>query len=103
MATVYAFGWFGGFWKRLIVLASAVPLAILGNLVRMLSIVIAAEIGGQKLGNTVHDSTVFSLLPYIPAILGLILLGRLLHEKSQTSPVAQGAGAPVPLPSLTTT
>jgi exosortase len=96
MATVYAFGWFRGFWKRLLVLASAVPLAILGNLVRMLSIVIAAEIGGQKLGNSVHDSTVFSLLPYIPAMLGLIVIGRLLHEKSPASAGEQRAEIPCP-------
>ncbi len=86
MATVYAFGWFRGIPKRLIILASAVPLAILGNLVRMLSIVLAAEFGGQKMGDSIHDNTVFSLLPYIPAILGLFLLGRFLHETSQTIP-----------------
>jgi exosortase len=83
MATVYGFGWFSGFWKRFVVVASALPLAILGNLVRMLSIVIAAEIGGQKLGNSVHDSAVFSMLPYIPAILGLLMLGRWLQEAPQ--------------------
>jgi len=96
MATVYAFGWFPGFWKRLVVLLSAIPLAILGNLVRMLSIVIAAEIGGQKLGNSVHDSTVFSLLPYIPAMLGLIIIGRLLREKSQVLPSEEHAEIPCP-------
>jgi len=96
MATVYAFGWFHGYWKRLLVLASAIPLAILGNLVRMLSIVIAAEIGGQQLGNAVHDSTVFSLLPYIPAMLGLIVIGRLLREKSPTSAAGQRAEIPCP-------
>jgi len=80
LATVYAFGWFQGFWKRVIVLASAVPLAVLGNLVRMLSIVIAAEIGGQEWGNSVHDSTIFSMLPYIPAMAGLFLIGRFLER-----------------------
>jgi exosortase/archaeosortase family protein len=85
MATVYGFGWFSGVWKRVLVLASAVPFAILGNLVRMLSIIIAAEVGGQKLGNSIHDSSVFSMLPYIPAILGLFLLGRWLHETPQSS------------------
>jgi exosortase/archaeosortase family protein len=96
MATVYAFGAFSGFWKRLIILASAAPLAVLGNLVRMLSIVIAAEFGGQKLGNSIHDSSVFSMLPYIPAILGLIFLGRLLHEKSQRMEMEQRAEVPCP-------
>jgi exosortase len=96
MATVYAFGWFRGFWKRFLVLASAIPLAILGNLVRMLSIVLAAEIGGQKLGNSVHDSTFFSLLPYIPAMIGLIVIGRFLREKSPPLGAEQRAEIPCP-------
>lgn len=96
MATVYGFGWFRGFWKRILVLASAIPLAILGNLVRMLSIVLAAEIGGQKLGNSVHDSTFFSLLPYIPAMLGLILIGRFLREKSRPLGTEERAEIPCP-------
>lgn len=96
MATVYGFGWFTGIWKRLVMMASAVPLAIIGNLVRMLTIVIAAEIGGQQLGNSVHDSTVFSMLPYIPAILGLFLLGRWLHETPRRSFEESGVAAPQP-------
>jgi len=97
MATIYAFCWSHGFWRRLIILASAIPLAVLGNLARMLLIVIAAEIGGQSWGNYVHDSTVFSMLPYIPAILGLFFLGRLLHEKDERLPAEQRAEASCPV------
>ena len=96
MATVYAFCLSHGFWRRLIILASAIPLAVLGNLARMLSIVIAAEIGGQKLGDSIHDSTIFSMLPYIPAILGLFFLGRFLNEKSQRLPSEERAEAASP-------
>jgi hypothetical protein len=48
--------------------ASAFPLAVLGNLLRMLTIIIAAEMGGQEWGSYVHEGGpggVFSLLPYL--------------------------------------
>jgi len=34
-----------------------------------------AEIGGQKWGNYVHESGIFSLVPYLPAIIGLLVVG----------------------------
>ena len=71
-------------WKRLAMIASAFPLAVLGNLLRMLAIVIAAELGGQQWGNRVHDGGpggIFSLLPYVPAFAGLLLLEHLLRER----------------------
>ena len=79
MATVYSFLAFRGFWKRLLLLVAAFPLAVLGNLVRMLFIIIAAELWGQSAGNYVHESSVISILPYIPAIVGLFLIGRWLE------------------------
>jgi exosortase len=79
MATAYGFLSFRATWKRLLLMASALPFAVLGNLVRMLLIVVAAEIGGQTWGNAVHDSSVLSLIPYIPTILGLFVMGNWLQ------------------------
>jgi hypothetical protein len=31
----------------------------------------------------VHESSIFSMIPYIPAIVGLVLAGRWLAEKSE--------------------
>jgi exosortase/archaeosortase family protein len=76
LATVYAFITSTSTWKRLALMASAVPLAVLGNLTRMVMIVIGAELGGQEVGNFVHENFVCSLVPYVPVILGLLLLGR---------------------------
>jgi len=78
-------------WKRLLMVASAVPLALLGNLLRMLSIIIAAEFWGQSGGDWVHDGGpfgIFSLLPYVIAFAGLLLLEHHLRDPlpSQTSP-----------------
>ncbi len=93
LAIVYAFVAFRSWWKRGLLVASAFPLAVLGNLVRMLTIVVAAEMGGQAAGNAVHDGGpggVLSLLPYVPAFLGLILLGHWLREaKPKTAPSPQ--------------
>lgn len=83
MAIVYSLVAFRPWWKRVVMIASAVPLAIVGNLLRMLTIVIAAEFGGQEMGNKVHESTVLGIIPYIPAILGLFTLGHFLEGKEK--------------------
>lgn len=81
----YGFLMFRSPWKRLIMVAASLPLAVIGNVVRLSFIVAAGEIGGQKMGNDVHDSGFFSLLPYIPAIFGVMYIGRLL-EKTEPAP-----------------
>jgi exosortase len=83
-------------WKRLLMIASAVPLAILGNLLRMLSIIIAAEIKGQAGGDFVHDGGpfgIFSLLPYVCAFAGLLLLEHYLRDRpsSPSTPIVKPA------------
>ncbi len=81
IATVYGFVTMRSPWKRLLMMLSAFPLAVLGNLVRMLVIVIAASIWGQDAGNFVHENWFFSLVPYFPAIAGVILIGRQLEDR----------------------
>lgn len=80
LATVYSFMTFRSPWKRLLLMALAFPFSVLGNLVRMLFIIIAAEMGGQRWGNYVHESTLISLVPYVPAIIGLLLVGRWMEK-----------------------
>jgi len=80
IAIVYAFMVFRGIGPRLMIMASALPLAVIGNTFRMLVIVLAAEFWGQRAGNWTHENWFFSLLPYVPAILGLLLLGQWLER-----------------------
>ncbi|MGB7748503.1 MAG: exosortase/archaeosortase family protein [Verrucomicrobiia bacterium] len=80
LATIYGFITFRSLWKRLLLMALAFPLAVLGNLTRMLFIIMAAELNGQEAGNYVHESSLFSLVPYVPAIIGLMLAGRLMEK-----------------------
>jgi exosortase len=88
LATILAFVSFRKPWKRLTVIAAAFPLAVLGNLLRMLAIVVAAELGGQAWGNQVHDGGplgIYSLLPYVPAFAGLLLLEHCLGDRPEPS------------------
>ncbi|MGA9778631.1 MAG: exosortase/archaeosortase family protein [Limisphaerales bacterium] len=83
-ATVCGFVMFRSPGKRLLMMALAIPFAILGNLLRMLLIIIAAVMGGQEWGNYVHESTLISLVPYLPVFLGLLLVVRWLEKKTDT-------------------
>lgn len=97
-ALIYAVLSFHTWWKRGLLIFSAVPMAVLGNVVRMMTIVMAAELGGQEAGNYVHlggPAGILSLLPYIPAFAGLLLLGHWLRE-----PKPMPVPAPTPTPPL---
>jgi len=97
----YAFIAFPKWWKRLAVIAAAFPLAVLGNLVRMLTIIIAAEIGGQKAGGYIHEGGpggIFSLMPYVPAFAGLLLLGHWLREREPEKQPSMEPPSPRPSP-----
>lgn len=94
ISVIYAFMVFRSWPRRLLLIAVAIPLAFVGNTFRMLAIVIAAQMGGQEWGNYVHEGGpggILSLLPYVPAIVGLMLLGRWL-EKSEARATANPEG-----------
>jgi exosortase len=83
ISVVYAAVGFQTTWKRAALVLSSVPLAVIGNVLRLLTIVLAAEVGGANAGNYVHEggpAGILSLLPYIPAFFGLFYIGSLLHR-----------------------
>ena len=91
LATVFAFVSFRSWWRRGVIIGSAFPLAVLGNLLRMLAIIIASEMGGQEWGSYVHEGGpggILSLLPYVPPFFGLIWLGSRLREPELEVPPA---------------
>lgn len=96
LSTIYGFMNFVCPGRILLMIASGFPLAIAANVVRLLTIIIVSEAFGQKAGITVHDSAWFSLLPYVPAILGVVVIGHFLkespaREKAPLAPVEQPA------------
>src|SRR5476651_2703740 len=92
LATVIAFGMLRAPCKRIFLIALAVPFAILGNMMRLLAIITAAEMGGQKWGDYVHEGGplgIISLLPYVPGFVGLILIGRWLEKREAKNNFAE--------------
>jgi exosortase len=83
LAVVFGFVMFRSPGKRLFMVALALPLSVIGNFVRLMCVIIAAEMGGQSLGNFVHENEFFSLVPYVPAIAGLLLAGRWLEKREK--------------------
>ena len=89
LAIVFGFVVFKAAWKRLVLILMAAPLAIAGNVLRLLIVIIAGKIGGQDVGMSVHDNMVMSLLPYVPAILTLFWLGGLMEKKVPETPLTE--------------
>ncbi len=87
LCTIFAFMNFRKTRNILLLMLAGFPLAVLGNVTRLLIIIIVAEAFGQRAGDYVHDSSIFSLLPYIPPVLGIMLLGNLLGERKKNSGV----------------
>ena len=86
LATVVGFGILRRPAGRIFLMVLAVPFSVLGNMLRLLAIIIAAEMGGQKWGDYVHEGGPFgiiSLLPYIPRIIGLLWIGFWLEKRER--------------------
>jgi exosortase len=81
LCTIYSFMNFKSTPRRVFMVAAGFPLAIFGNVLRLLTLIMVSEAFGRTRGEAFHDSTVFSLLPYIPAIVGIMALGHFLREK----------------------
>ena len=65
-------------WKRWVLFASAVPLAVLGNLARVVSIALVAQVYGQDLASNVyHEWSGFIVFPV--ALAAMVILGLLLN------------------------
>lgn len=95
LSTIYGFVTFDKNWKRLLMMAAAFPLAMIGNTMRMMFIIIAAEVGGKSWGDFVHENFFFSLIPYIPAILGVAALGHWLRERPPEPAVSSLTAKPI--------
>jgi len=84
LTTIYAFSTFKSVWRILLVVASAFPLAVAANVLRLCSIIIASEVFNPAVGKYVHESGWISLVPYVPAIIAMLVLGHWLRENSNT-------------------
>jgi exosortase len=80
VATGAVFAWIqpGGWWRKLIMLGSAVPIAMLGNAVRLTAILLVAHYAGvEKAVGKFHDGSGY--LVYVVALASLFAVRSLLR------------------------
>jgi exosortase/archaeosortase family protein len=84
LATIYAFMRFDGAGKRVVIIAAAIPLAVLGNLSRIFLVLIVGRAVSFEAGAFIEQKLGF--LTFLVAFAGLFLLGRWLKEKPDETP-----------------
>jgi exosortase len=78
LTTIYGFVSFTTPWKRLVIVSLTLPLALAGNVIRLLAIIVAAEAFGQKAGHFVHEW--FGFVSFLMALAVMLGVGHWLRE-----------------------
>jgi exosortase len=81
---VYGYMQLSGWWKRGFLILMAFPLAVFANVIRLMMIIVSAEIFGHDAGTFVHENQILSMVPYIPAMLAIFLIGYWLQARRES-------------------
>jgi exosortase len=84
LTVIYAFLSFKSTWRRLFMVFSCVPLAILGNVLRLTAVILVGEAFGQKAGMKIETN--FGFVTFGLAMIGVFVLGWLMAEKRPAEP-----------------
>lgn len=93
LMAIYAWMTFRTGWKRLLILALAIPLALLGNVVRLVGIIVASQAFGKAAGEFVHNW--FGFVTFALALAAMLAVGHWLREPP-TPPAAPEVSAAPP-------
>jgi exosortase len=86
MTTIYGFVKFQTSWKRALMVIITLPLAVIGNVVRITSVIVAADLFGFKTSEKVHDAA--GIIMFFVAMACILALGRWLEEPTPLAPTA---------------
>ncbi len=90
LTTIFSFVTVKAWWKRVVLIGLTVPLAIAGNVLRLLILMLVSEIFGQKIGEMVHDWLGF--ITFAISLSGIVIVQRWMERgESERSP---GPGRP---------
>jgi len=86
LASVVAFMSFQRPWKRALVIGAAFPVAVISNVFRLQTIIVAKKNFGTSAALSVHEGFFFSIWPYVPAVICLFLLVQWLSDDVAPAP-----------------
>lgn len=79
LTTIYGFLTFEVTWKRILMMALAVPLALLGNVARVTGVIIVAQVFGQEAGTRFHDGAGF--VTFAVALICIFAIAHFIRER----------------------
>ena len=101
LSLVVGYLWFRCAWLRAAMLLLSLPLVFLGNVARVMAVIVAAQWGGQHLGDRVHDVMGFGV--FVIVLGGVLGIAEAL-SRARPSWAARddppGAGAPAAAPAV---
>lgn len=85
LITVFAFIRFNSAWRRGVLIALVVPLAVLGNTARIIAVIVTGEMAGQQAGAAIEQKLGF--VTFLVALGGVLLVGRWLEKGDRPRPL----------------
>ena len=82
LSVIYAFLNFGSPWRRFVLIACSLPLAVISNVVRVTTVIIVGDAFGENAGAMIEQK--FGFVTFLTAILGMMAIGWLLSERKST-------------------
>jgi exosortase len=92
LTTIYGFLTFRKPWKRLLIIALTIPLTLLGNVTRLVCIIVASEAFGHGAGEFVHDW--FGFITFAMAMGAMFAVGYWLREEPLAGASSAGISQP---------
>jgi exosortase len=86
LSVIYTFLFFDSFWRRTILFLCALPFAVLGNIVRLTTVIIVSDAFGQDAGAMIENK--FGFVTFLVAMIGMLIVGWLLREKKSAPPAS---------------
>ncbi|MCX6895883.1 MAG: exosortase/archaeosortase family protein [Verrucomicrobia bacterium] len=83
VTTIYGFVQLRSPGRRAAMIASALPLALLGNVARLTTVILTAELFGQEAGAWIEQK--LGTVTFVAAVGGVFLLGRWLQKKENAT------------------
>jgi exosortase len=81
LSVIYAFLYFDVPWRRVVLIACSLPLALVGNIARVTTVIIVGDTWGQKYGAMIEQK--FGFVTFAVAIAGMMAIGWLIRERKE--------------------
>ncbi len=96
LTVTFAFLNFHSGWRRALLIASAIPLAVLGNILRLITVIVVSDTLGEAAGVKIENR--FGFVTFLFGLLSVFTLGYLLREPRPKQSAAKQTSTTNPPP-----